>query len=250
MPRKLKYTPEQIREFLDYAKKNKIGILNTLQHFSVNRRTFYMSAHRYGMTTDSGRKWGWRTVAGISQGHLRAMNKEQVGQILKHAEANRVSHRKACSHFGYSYNTFRGAIVRLKVEAKRFSSTYSKEDVEKVFGYAAANHISLTKACNHFAYKYSLINPSAKRYGLKLEKEIPVFDEAKQLSDKEFVHFYMAKGYVANEIYHVLSKYGRKIARGMVYYFYKEQSKDRVQAKIDKLNERLGQLKSSQLAKV
>lgn len=250
MSKKLKYSPEQIQSFLDYAKENKIGILNTLKHFNVNRRTFYITCHRFGMSTDSGRKNGWRTVAGHSQGHVRAMSKEQVEQILQTAQAKRISHKKACAEFGFSYNTYRGAIVRLGIKAERFSSTYSKEDIEKTFEYAKANHISLAKACKHFNYKYHLLNPSAKRYNLKFKREITILPEAKALSDKEAIGLYLAKGYVANEIFAAMKKMGRQISRGMCYYHVQSQSNERIQTKIDKLKERLESLKSSQAVKV
>jgi hypothetical protein len=234
----LKYTKEQMEGFLAYAKENQIGILKMLDHFHINRRTFYMTAHRYGMTTDG--------VRAAESFNTRAMSNEQVQQILKTAEAKRISHKKACAEFGYSYNTFRGAIVRLKVKAERFSSTYSKEDVQNALDYAKANHLSLAKACAHLNLKYHLLSPSAKRYGLKIQKNEEIFDEAKGLSDKEFVQFYVSKGYVANEIFHVLKKMGRKISRGMIYYYCEEQSQERINAKIDKLNERLASLKGSQ----
>jgi hypothetical protein len=235
--KKLKYSLEQMQEFLAYAKENKIGILKMLDHFKINRRTFYMTAHRYGINTDGVR---------VSESfNTRAMSEEQVHQILQTAEAKRISHKKACAEFGYSYNTFRGAIVRLGIKAERFSSTYSKEDIERTFDYAKANHVSLAKACEHFGHKYHLLSPSAKRYGLKLERELPILDEANGLGDKEVVHLYLSKGYVANEIFHVFKKMGREISRGMVYYYCKEQSNERIQAKIDKLKERLEGLKGS-----
>lgn len=242
MAKQLKYSPEQMQEFLAYAKENKIGILKMLDHFHINRRTFYMTAHRYGINTDGVR---------VSESfNTRAMSEEQVNQILQSAEANRISHKKACAQFGYSYNTFRGAIVRLGIKAERFSSTYSKEDIEKTFEYAKANHVSLAKACEHFDYKYHLLSPSAKRYGLKLERELPILPEANTLPEKEVVNLYLGQGYVANEIYHAFKKMGRKVSRGMVYYYCKEQSDERIQAKIDKLNERLAHLKSSPPTKV
>ena len=241
MPKQLKYSLEQMQEFLDYAKENKMGILRMLAHFKINRRTFYMTAHRYGINTDGVR---------VSEAfNTRAMTEEQVNQVLETAEAKRISHKKACAEFGFSYNTFRGAIVRLGIKANRYSSTYSKEDIEETFDYAKANHVSLAKACEHFGRKYHLLSPSAKRYGLKLERDLEIFDEAKPLADKEFVHFYLAKGYVANEIFHVLAKMGRKVSRGMVYYYVKEQSNERIRAKIDKLKTRLGALESSEAIK-
>lgn len=241
-PRHLKYTKEQMEEFLRYAKENNMGILKMLAHFKINRRTFYMTAHRYGLTTNE-----VRTGEAFN---TRAMSSEQVTEVLEYAKANRVSHKKACAHFGHSYNTFRGAIVRLHIKAERFSSTYSKEDVQKVFDYAQANHVSMAKACEHFDFKYHLLSPSAKRYKLKLTRELPVYAEANALPDKEAVNFYIEKGFAANEIYHILQKSGRKLSRGMVYYYCKEQSNERVQAKIHKLEERLAGLKGSQQAKV
>ncbi len=241
MAKQLKYNEEEIKTFLDYAKENKIGILSMLAHFKINRRTFYMTLHRFGMNTD-----GVRVAESFN---TRAMSQEQVDQILKEAEAKRISHKKACAEFGFSYNTFRGAIVRLGIKAERYSSTYSKADIQKTFDYAKANHISLAKACEHFDYKYHLLSPSAKRYKLKLEREVVLFDEANALPEKELVNFYLAKGYAANEIFHVFGKMGRKVSRGMIYYYCKEQSNERVQAKIEKLKQRLGQLTKTDMVK-
>jgi len=241
MPKPLKYSREQIQHFLDYAKENKIGILKMLAHFKINRRTFYLSAHRYRMTTDG--------VRAMEAFNTRAMSKEQVDQILAISRAKRLSHKKACTELGLSYNTFRGAVVRFHIDTEKNSSTYSREDVQKTIDYAKANHISLAKACRHFGYKYHLLSPSAKRYGMKLVRDLVVFDEAKALPEKEFVDFYLRKGYAANEIYHVMARLGRKTSRGMIYYYCKEKSEDRIQQKIDKLNERLGKLRSSQVVK-
>lgn len=242
MSKPLKYTREQMEGFLAYAKEHNIGILKMLDHFKINRRTFYMTAHRYDMNTD-----GVRVAQSFN---TRAMSDEQVRQILDNAKAKRISHRKSCAEFGLSYNTFRGAIVRLKVKAERFSSTYSKEDVQKALDYAQANHMSLAKACASLGFKYNLLAPSAKRYKMKKAKNEEIFPEAKDLSDKEFVAFYLAKGYVANEIFHVLKKMNRKVSRGMVYYYCNEQSGDRIQAKIDKLKERIEGLEGSQKLEV
>ena len=241
MSKHLKYTKEDLERFLAYAKENNIGILKMLAYFKINRRTFYMTMHRFNMDTDGVR---------VSEAfNTRAMTEEQVHQVLETAEAKRISHKKSCAEFGFSYNTFRGAIVRLGIKANRYSSTYSKEDIEETFEYAKANHVSLAKACEHFDRKYHLLSPSAKRYGLKLERDLVIFDEAKSLADKEYVNFYLAKGYVANEIFHVLAKMGRKVSRGMVYYYCKEQSDERIKAKIDKLKTRLSGLESSVPAK-
>jgi hypothetical protein len=242
MKRQLKYSPQQIREFLDYAKANDISMLKMINEKKINRRTFYMTMHRYGMNTDQTRK--------CEPFNTRAMTTEQVEEILKYAEAERISHKNACKHFGHSYNTFRGATIRLGIKAERFSSTYSEEDMKRFFDYTKANHLSKTKACDQLGYKYSLISSSAKRYGIVFDRDLVIFDEAKVLPEKEFVHFYQAKGYVAAEIHKASIKSGREISRQMVYYYCKEQSKERIQAKIDKLRQRLGHSESSQEAKV
>lgn len=214
--RNFKYSKEQIEEMLQFAKDNNIGVSRMLKERGVNPRTFYNMIHRLGLSTDG--------VKASNPFNPRAMTSEQVAEVLEYAEANRVSHKKACTHFGYSYNTFRGAIVRLGVQAERFSSTYSKEDVERVFEHARSNHISLLRACKSLGFKYHLVSPSAKRYGLKFTRTIQAFDEAKAMGDREAVHFYMTKGYAASEIFHALKQSGRKLSRGMIYYYYKENS--------------------------
>jgi len=238
-PKTLKYTKEEMQGFLKYAEDNKIGIMKTLEHFGINRRTFYLTAYRLGLITRKKDIYNDRT-----------MSKEMVDGVLEFAEANRVSHRKACEHFNYSYTTFRGAVIRWGVKAERFSSTLSKEDVQSVFDYAKANHISLMKASKHFGFKYHLISSTAKKYEIVMSREIPVFEEAKAMSDKEVVKFYLEKGYVANEIYHAMQAMDKKISRGMVYYFSQQQSQERIQAKIDKLEEQIGQLKVGQVQKL
>ena len=246
-PHQLKYTKEQMQEFMVYAKDNKIGLLKMMTHFGINRRTFYLTAYRYNLSTEEFRRHGWKTKLGQTQASKRAMSKEQVEEVLKYAEANRVSHKDGCNHFGYSYNTFRGAIIRFHVKAERFSSTYSKEDVLRVFEYAQANHISLVKACDHCDFKYHLLSTSAKRYKLKFERELVILDEAKELNDRDSVVFYIGKGYVANEIYNIFVKSGRKISRGMVYYYYDQEAKRGISKKIKDIQ---GQVEEKDRAKV
>ena len=211
----LKYTKEQIEEFLVYAKSNDIGIMKMLKVLNINRRTFYMSAYRFNVSTDSARK--------SQPFNTKAMTISQVEEVLKYAEANRVSHKKACSNFSYCYSTFRGALVRLHVKAERFSSTYSKEVVQEVFNYALAKHVSLKKACLSAGHKYNLITASAKRHGIKLERNTPIFEEAKSLPEKEAVGIYLEKGFGPAEIFHAFKKMDRRISRGMVYYYAQHQ---------------------------
>lgn len=225
MARKPKYSQEEIQGFLDYAKKNEIGIFKALKHFGVNRRTFYLTCYRYDLNTD-----GVRVAEPFN---TKATDAGEINKIIEYAKAKRIAHKKACDHFGFCYSTFRGAIIRLHLKAERYSNTYSREDVQKVINYAKANHLSMSKACKNFNYKYGLISTSAKRYNVKLDRELVVFDEAKELSSRDLVHFYQAKGYRSSEIYHLANQSGRKLSRQIIDVYFKERPKEQTQTKME-----------------